>query len=334
MQQRPLKITFNLIKWKYIGMQKITDHDTFSENNTDKVPLEFRENIDISKRLVRFEDLCIATFQGDGQKALPKVVINALKSAPKPIILTDFAGRDSVAAAMAYLEENPHGTIVPVGDLVPTRFGDWNVYESNWLRLREQVSQRFPEIVVIPWFALQDVDVWRLLNGRYMNALISRFGFFTPCLGCHLHFYMMRTVLTEVLGATVLLSGEKEIHKNGRRKANQTQEAVDAYKYFSNSHGVEQHFPIYKVDSEIEMKRLLGDGWKEGDRQFSCTMSGNDKGLDGKLHITPKQIEAYMKEFAVPVATELLKCRRNNQTGVELHQHIDTFVINLLGSKL
>jgi hypothetical protein len=285
------------------------------------------------RRLVTFEALCVSLAAGDGLAALPDLVAGALRSAPKPIVLTDFAGRDSVAAAMAYLEDNPSGTLVPVGDMVPTRFGDWSVYESNWVGLRDQVAKRFPDVVVVPWFAMEDVDAWRLLNGRYINALIARFGFFTPCLGCHLHFYMMRTVLAEVLGATVLLSGEKEVHRHGRRKANQTEEAVQAYRRFSDSHGVDQRFPIHKVASEQEMARLLGDGWKEGERQLPCVMSGNDRSPGGTLLMTPNQVAEYMDHFAVPLATELVSCRRRGLAGAALQRHIDGFVAGLLGSE-
>ncbi len=76
-------------------------------------------------RRVRFEDLC-ATLARDGNVvgALPDDVAAALTDAPKPLVLTDFAGRDSVAAAMAWLAERRVGTLLPVGDVVPTRYGD------------------------------------------------------------------------------------------------------------------------------------------------------------------------------------------------------------------
>ncbi len=281
-------------------------------------------------RLVRFEDLCAAVGRGSGLEALPANLVQAMQDAPKPVVLCDFAGRDSVAAAMAWMEHHPVGTLVPVGDLVPTRFGNWEVYESNWLSLRDQLSRRFPDVFLAPWFVLEDVDAWRLLNGRYINELIAAFGFFTPCLGCHLHFYMMRVVLSEVLGAEVLLSGEKELHRNGKRKANQTQEAVDGYSRFSEAHGVQQRFPIHKVTSEEEMGRLLGDGWQEGERQLPCVMSGNDQGLDGVLKMTPDQIRAYMDGFAVPLATHLVQFRHEGLSGSALQSRVDEVVVGLL----
>lgn len=281
-------------------------------------------------RLVTFEALCAAAGDGDGLSALPLDVAETLRDAPQPIVLSDFAGRDSVAAAMAWMEHHKVGTLLPVGDLVPTRFGDWAVYESNWRMMRDQVARRFPSVVVAPWFVMEDVDAWRLLNGRYINDLIAIFGFFTPCLGCHLHFYMMRAVLAQVVGAEVLVSGEKELHRGGKRKANQTDEAVEGYGNFSRAHGVDQQFPIHKVTSEGELARLLGDGWQEGERQLPCVMSGNDRGLDGKLMMTPEQIRAYMEGFAVPLATHLVRLRRSGLTGAALQSEVDGVVASLL----
>ena len=282
-------------------------------------------------RLVRFQDLCAAAAIGDGRAALPHDVRRALDAAPTPVVLTDFAGRDSVAAAIAWLERHEVGTLVPVADLVPTRFGDWRVYEDNWHNLRARVADEFPAVRLTPWFVFEDVSAWKLLNGRYLDVLSQRFGFFTPCLGCHLHFYMMRAVLAEVVGASTLVSGEKELHGT-RRKANQTREAVAAYAAFSAEHGVHQHFPIHQVTSEKEMQRLLGDDWKEGARQLRCVHSGNDRSLDGSLRFTPDQIRAYMHQFALPVAHHLVALRQAGVTGPALERAVDDHVQELLGS--
>ena len=269
-------------------------------------------------RQVSFECLCAAVSRGDGLSALPQDVVRALQHAPGPLVLTDFAGRDSVAAAMAWMEDHPGGTLLPVGDLVPARYGDWSVYESNWRSLRDQVASRFPKVLVAPWFVMADEASWHILAERHRDALTARFGFFTPCLGCHLHFYMMRAVLAHVVGAQVLVSGEKELHRNNRRKANQTREAVESYTAFSRHHGVDHQFPIHKVSAEEEMERLLGEGWREGERQLPCTASGNDRGPDGRLTMTPGQIRSFMEDFAVPLATTLVELRRTCVTDEAL----------------
>jgi hypothetical protein len=281
-------------------------------------------------RRVRFEDLCDAlASHGSVLDVLPEDVSAALREAPAPLVMADFAGRDSVAAVMAWLEENEVGTVLPVADVVPTRYGDWSVYEDNWARMRDQVRRRFPSVLVAPWFVLEDVDMWRLLNGRYTGALVKAFGFFTPCLGCHLHFYAMRGVLANALGAVVLLSGEKEFHGR-KRKANQTPEAVAAYAALSRDQGVDHRFPIHHVTAEAEMGRLLGDGWREGERQLSCVMSGNDQGLDGEPVMSAGQIKRYMSEFAVPVAALIVELRRAGVRGGDVQRQVDERVRALL----
>lgn len=284
-------------------------------------------------RRVSFEELCRVISDGrSALEALPREVADVLKSAPKPLVLADFAGRDSVAAAMAWLADNEVGTILPVGDVVPTRYGDWSVYQENWLRMRDQIHARHPEVLVAPWFVLEDVDAWRLLNGRYLNEIVRAFGFFTPCLGCHLHFYAMRAVIGEAIGAKILLSGEKELHGK-KRKANQTNEAIEAYASFSRAHGVDQRFPIHQVRSEAEINRLLADGWREGERQLQCVMSGNDQGFDGSPVMTSDQIRSYMQDFAVPIATRIIELRRAGVSGDELQRRIDLTAGSLLSGR-
>jgi hypothetical protein len=285
-------------------------------------------------RRVRFEDLCAALAEGrSALDVLPAEVSAVLADAPHPLALADFAGRDSVAAAMAWLAEHEVGTLLPVGDVVPTRYGDWSVYEDNWLRMRDHIRRRHPAVLVAPWFVLEDVDFWRLLNGRYLNELIRAFGFFTPCLGCHLHFYAMRAVLGQALGASVLLSGEKELHGR-KRKANQSAPAVEGYAAFSAAHGVDHHFPIHAIRTDAEIETLLGDGWREGERQLQCVMSGNDQGLDGAPTMSAEQIRAYMFEFAVPLATRIVALRRDGVGPADLQRSIDDEARALLSSRL
>lgn len=281
-------------------------------------------------RCVRFVDLCDALARGaDIRELLPPDVVLSLREAPTPLVLADFAGRDSVAAAMAWLRGNGTATLIPIADVVPTRYGDWSVYDENWARMRDQVGRAFPAVRVTPWFCLEDVEFWRMLNGRFLNELSRVFGFFTPCLGCHLHFYAMRSVLAEALGAKVLISGEKELH-GIRRKANQTTEAVEAYLRFSTEHGVEHHFPIHKVRSEGEMADLLGDDWKEGERQLRCVMSGNDSAADGRPLFEPSQIALYMERFASPLSARIVELRRNGVKGARFSSAVEEYVRTLL----
>lgn len=282
-------------------------------------------------RRVRFIDLCDALARKRSlDELLPRDVTESLVGAPSPLVLADFAGRDSVAAAMAWLREHDVATLIPVADVVPTRYGDWSVYDDNWARMRDHIARAFPAVRVTPWFCLEDVDFWRMLNARFLNELSRAFGFFTPCLGCHLHFYAMRAVLAEALGAKVLISGEKELHHGARRKANQTAEAVDAYLRFSRDHKLEHHFPIHKVRTEAEMAELLGDDWKEGDRQLRCVMSGNDAGTDGRPLFEPSQITSYMQRFASPLAARIVELRRAGVEGAKFTAAVETYVRELL----
>ena len=62
-------------------------------------------------------------------------------------------------------------------------------------------------------------------------------------------------------------------------------------------------------------------------------MSGNDRGSNGKLVMNSVQIRDYMEHFAIPVATELISCRKLGMTGSKMTNHIDNFVADLLGEQ-
>ena len=281
-------------------------------------------------RRVSFESLCRTLAEGPSAlEVLPEEVASALESAPQPLAIMDFAGRDSVAAAVAWLSENSVGTVLPVGDVVPTRFGDWSVYDDNWTRLRDELARRFPSVLLAPWFVLEDGVAWRYLNARYISELVRLFGFYSPCLGCHLHFYAMRAVLAKAVGATVLVSGEKELHGR-KRKANQTHEAVDGYRALSKEYGIDHRFPVHHVTSEEEILRLVGDAWREGERELKCAMSGNDQSTDGTLLISREQIRAFMHGFAVPMAIRIVEARKQCLGNGDFVRHIDAEASALL----
>ena len=54
-----------------------------------------------------------------------------------------------------------------------------------------------------------------------MSELISRYQFFTPCIGCHFYLHASRIPLSLLLGRIPVVAGERETH-DGAIKVNQT----------------------------------------------------------------------------------------------------------------
>ena len=261
-------------------------------------------------RVISFSSLCDAVIQNrEIHDILPEEIQRDYRYIKGKVLLTDFAGRDSIAACIKILNDENIGTIIPVGDIVPSRYGDSDSYSQNWDALAQLIEEKHPHVELKPWFIIDGQDFWKTMNERYVDQILERYGWFTPCIGCHFHFYAMRSVLVDLLGKenTILTSGEKRLHSNGKRKANQTDAAVEGYRRFSREHGVEHRFPIHDMDSEEDMKKLIGGKWKEGGSQMSCIHSGNDRDTDGQLKYTDEQISQMMNDYVLPMGKKYVE---------------------------
>lgn len=267
---------------------------------------------EISHRVVSFTSLCSGAVQKlEIHNVVPERMRNQYQDIGNRVLLTDFAGRDSIAACIQILKEEEIDTIIPIGDIVPSRYGGTDSYSHNWNTLAKIVKNNYVGVDLKPWFIVDGQDFWKTLNQRYVQQITGKFGWFTPCIGCHFHFYAMRSVLVEILGhySIILASGEKRLHKNGKRKANQTDAAVKSYGKFSHERGIDHRFPIHNFEFEEQISSLVGAEWKEGGSQMSCIHSGNDQDDNGQLKFTEEQISEMMSEYIIPMGTKYIELK-------------------------
>jgi hypothetical protein len=214
--------------------------------------------------------------------------------------VAEIAGRDSVAAAVAAARGGRLGAILPTVVYTGTEHGSWQaVFETmDFLeeRLREEGATVFPPVV------LGSPSLWHRLCGRRITGHFRTYGFYTPCLGCHLYFHAARIPLARRLGCRFILSGERESH-DGRIKINQTAAALDAYKAFAASFGLELLMPVRSVESGREIEALVGRSWPEGGKQMECVLSRNYEGC-GEKDFPETKVKRFLEEFAVPAARE------------------------------
>ena len=191
---------------------------------------ELSQYEEILDRVVSFTSLCSGAVQNlEIHSVVPKIMCAQYENIGERVLITDFAGRDSIAACIQILKDEEIDTIIPIGDIVPSRYGDTDSYSHNWNTLAKIVKDNYVGVDLKPWFIVDGQDFWTTLNRRYVKQITEKFGWFTPCIGCHFHFYAMRSVLVDILShyTIILASGEKRLHKNGKRKANQTDAAVN-----------------------------------------------------------------------------------------------------------
>jgi hypothetical protein len=83
------------------------------------------------------------------------------------------------------------------------------------------------------------------------------FGFFSPCVGCHLYFHAIRIPLAKKLNCSLVIAGEKESH-NGKIKVNQIGAALDSYTLFSKQFGIELFLPLRAAKLGKDIETIIG----------------------------------------------------------------------------
>lgn len=227
--------------------------------------------------------------------------ISTFRSMPRPAIV-EIAGRDSVAAAVKGVEEEGFTDLLPVYVYTGTEYGPWTSVEEAVMRL----SGRLPEIRVHNLLIIGSCKFWQALNGRFMSELITRYGFYTPCVGCHIYLHSVRIPLALILGKVPIISGEREQHDEAV-KINQISEALTIYRNLSEDFGVRLLFPLRHITEGDHIKDTLGFKWQEGKDQLNCVLSGNYRLLDSSINISAGHVQRYLEEFAMPCTRKIIE---------------------------
>lgn len=218
------------------------------------------------------------------------------------LAIVEIAGRDSVAAAVKSVEEESFTDLLPTYVYTGTEHGAWATVEKAVARL----ATRLAEVRVHDLVVLGSPRFWQALNGRFISELVSRYGFYTPCVGCHLYLHSVRIPLALALGKVPIISGERERH-NRSIKVNQIPEALDVCTKIAKDFGIRLLLPLRHIAKGDRIADILGFDWQEGKEQLGCVLSGNYRGLDGSVESTARQVQRYLAEFARPCARKIIE---------------------------
>ncbi len=218
------------------------------------------------------------------------------------LAIVEIAGRDSIAAAVKSAEEGGFTDLLPTYVYTGTEHGPWESVE----RAVERLATRLPGVRVHDLIILGSPGFWHALNGRFVSELISRYGFYTPCVGCHLYLHSVRIPVSITIGKVPIVAGEREQH-DGEIKVNQISEALDVYQDVAKGLGVPLRFPLRHIGEGDSITDILGFEWKAGEEQLGCVLSGNYRTLDGTVQNTAAHVQRYLEEFAGPCARKILE---------------------------
>lgn len=220
------------------------------------------------------------------------------------LAIVEIAGRDSIAAALEATRKKHLRALLPTIAYTGTEYGNWEIPFKKASLLKEQLSPK--GIRVFAPLVLGAPRFWWRLCGRYASDLFRAFGFYSPCLGCHLYLHAIRIPLARRLNCRVLIGGERESHE-GKIKLNQIGAALDAYVSFTGTFGIELFLPIREVTSNDQIKAIINYPWEEGAEQLECVLSKNYVGRNGEVFYSENAIQRFFSEFAIREAEEALK---------------------------
>jgi len=229
-----------------------------------------------------------------------KIVEKIFTKLPKDTVIGEFSGRDSAAAIVKSLEQPDINNILPVASFAGVEYGNAQVLKENHEYTAKRIEELFgKEKKLFPLIFYSNPSLWSVINGRFTSLLIKKYGFYTPCIGCHAYFHILRVPMALKLGK-IIISGERESH-DGRIKVNQLPLCLDSYKKILSCFGVDLIMPLQYLKEGKGVEKILGSSWEEGKSQPQCFFSGNYRDLNGESMIEEKQIKKFLEEFLEPV---------------------------------
>jgi len=218
------------------------------------------------------------------------------------LAIVEIAGRDSVAAAIKGVGDHGFTNLIPTYVYTGTEHGAWETVE----RAVDRLETRLPQVQVHDLLLLGSPKFWQVLNGRFVAELVLRYGFYTPCVGCHLYLHTTRVPLAMMLGKVPIIAGERERHDRAI-KVNQLSEALNIYQDIAKRFGIDLLLPLRHITEGTRVGDILGFEWQGGQEQLGCVLSGNYRGWDGSLENTGPLVQQYLEEFARPCAERIIE---------------------------
>lgn len=213
----------------------------------------------------------------------------------KETVVGEFSGRDSVAAILKAFQDGID-YILPIATFCGAEYGDFNTIYDNYLKLISRVEELYGDTKTLyPLLEYNQESLWRLMNGRFITELVKKYGFYNPCIGCHLYFHLTKIPFAIHLSGKII-SGERESH-DGRVKVNQLSSSLAAYKNVISALGCELIMPLQTISDGQEIEDLIGWNWQEGQDHPKCILSGNYRDFSGKADYNKKSHEDYLKNY-------------------------------------
>lgn len=215
------------------------------------------------------------------------------------VAVAEIADRDSVAAVLKVMKEGEIKEILPIADIIPPEHGNIRKGFNQVFWLKEKAKKY--NVKIYDLMFIESYDLYSTLAARYSRELINRYGFYTPCIACHMYFHTIRVPIVKALGGTQIIGGERNSH-DGRLKPSQIPIAIDYYKKAVGMLGGNLVLPLRDIVDTNEIIKLTYDDHP----QLSCMFKETYGGLPESIMRDEERLKGFLEEFALPLTLDLI----------------------------
>ena len=226
--------------------------------------------------------------------------------------ILEVAGKDSVAAAIAYLQNNHVTELIGIGIFHRGFYGNFSEPEIHFQQISTSLQQKLPQLQT-SFYYLDVADLFQWTIVQPMGIIQKHFSQYSPCPPCHLFFHMMRIPLVKHLGVTRIITGERAAHDAGL-KLNQLPEILDLFNTLIQKQGITLEQPLKNIHEDEKIFTLLGKDWKSVE-PFRCIFSKNYLDEDGQVHFDIPNLIKTLQKFYYPLFDQIIQYIASEQSA-------------------
>lgn len=233
-------------------------------------------------------------------KIIPKVKYPSDNIIPQYSFIADISGTDSIAALIMIMEQTPHAIIIPSIIDLACEYGDKGQYQNVIIKIKEAFSNK--KRIVLPTIISEANNLWKAIVSDDIHNTINSYGFYSPCIACHLVLHLIRIKIATHLKVRNVISGERESH-SGKEKINQLDFVLDFYNSIYNAARIKHHLPLRHISESKSINKLL-ESKKCSSVRLNCLFAGNYyKRGTTELILDKTSVRSYVENYL----TNLLK---------------------------
>lgn len=207
------------------------------------------------------------------------------------VYIAELAGKDSVAAIHKFIRTHSMSRIIPTIVYTRTEYGGFDSYFKSLNYLKKYATDCGSIIEDV--YELANEKFWNIFCVKYQYNLYQMYGFYTPCIMCHLYTHLLRIPLCYKFGAVGIITGERFFHGE-KIKINQHPRTLDCFQRLIDYSGLKLIQPLVKVKNPIDIANEIEDNEiLNHANDTKCILSGN---LNGSI-VDEFALQKFLDEY-------------------------------------